>query len=106
MVASPVVTSRHPFSSLLPSKARLVASTTVMVSPLKQGKSSELTSRVMRVPLSPLEHIRRATRSYFASSMLVMVKISSKRVESPVAAIMWWWAGLGFDVAGLVFVGF
>lgn len=59
-----------------------------MVSPVKQGKSSELTSRVMRVPLSPLEHIRRATRSYFASSILSMVKISSKRVESPVAAIV------------------
>jgi len=54
----------------------------------KQGKSSELTSRVMKVLLSEVEHSRRATRSYFASSILSTEKTSSKRVESPVVAIV------------------
>ena len=48
-----------------------------------QGKSSVLTSRVMEVSPFSVWAARRATRSYFWALMEVRVKVSEKRLASP-----------------------
>ena len=52
-------------------------------SPMVQGKSSVLTSRVMEVSPFSVWALRRATRSYFWALMVVRVKVSEKRLASP-----------------------
>lgn len=52
-----------------------------------KGKSSVLTSRVMKVWLSEDVAPIRETLSYFESSYVVIVKVSSKSVASPVFAM-------------------
>lgn len=61
-------------------------------SPMVQGKSSVLTSRVMEVSPFSVWALRRATRSYFWALMEVRVKVSEKRLASPIVVavyVMW-----------------